>query len=126
MSPLRRYCSFESYWEFEAFDNVLAQQLAAGQLVAAAQPLKDSTVLYQSEAWYQLSGTSEIWVLSTPDNAWRGYFLPLTEALAHQQQLRRRDQRGKMGCLALILLVGAIIVWQAIRLSLNSLPTVSP
>jgi hypothetical protein len=124
---LRRYYGFDSYWEFEALDLALTQHLAAGQLVAVA-PLQPSNAAapYQPEAWYELPSTSEIWVLSTPDNAWRGYFLPLMEAAAYQQQLRRRDQRGKLGCFVVTLLIAAIFVWQAVRLFINSLPTVSP
>jgi hypothetical protein len=50
----------------------------------------------------------------------------VAEAAAYQQQLHRRDQRGKQGCFIVALLVAAAFVWQAVRFFADNLPTVSP
>ena len=49
-------------------------------------------------------------MLSEPDNAWRGYFLPLEEALAHEAALRGADQRARLGCLLGVGPLGALVM----------------
>jgi hypothetical protein len=113
-TALKRYYSFESSQEFEAFEAILTQQLATGQLLPASTPPAVGFLPYLPDACYQLSGSSELWVLSTPDNAWRGFFLPLAHALAHQKQLRSRDERIRLiGLLALVAL--GFIAWHLVK-----------
>ena len=102
---LRRYLRFDSYGAFEAFDAELTRQLSTGQWVAVAPPT-GRPLPGQATAYYQPLGAEQVWALSEPDNAWRGYFLPLEAALAHQRQLRRREQHRRWLGLAGLLLLG--------------------
>ncbi|MCA8830214.1 hypothetical protein [Hymenobacter pini] len=59
---------FSSWWAYEAFEQQLLRK-----------PLK----LLPGEVTrnrYTCAVCGEVWVLSEPDNAWRGYFLPEQEA----------------------------------------------
>ncbi len=114
---LQRYYRFESYWEFEIFNTLLTQQLAANQLVAIPAPAETEQPLpYRASSYYQVSSSQQIWALATPDNALRGYFLPLAEALAYQRKLNDNDRRRKWGCLLLVVLaVGIYFGWLIFR-----------
>ncbi|TFZ65844.1 hypothetical protein E4631_12100 [Hymenobacter sp. UV11] len=116
MSPLKSYYGFASQAEFEAFDAVLTRLLAAGQAaLISQQSAADFLLPYQPDACYELSGTAEQWALATPDNAWRGYFLPVTEAIVYQQQLRRRESRIRSAGLLLLLCLLCFIAWRLLR-----------
>lgn len=104
-----RHYRFDSYQEFAAFDQALTQQLATGQAQAVAPPA--GPVPRQASAYYHPLGFPQPWVLSEPDNAWRGYFLPLDEALTHEAKLRGSDQRARLGCLLVLGLLGALAAW---------------
>ena len=102
-SALQRYPRFENYWTFEAFDAELTRQLSAGQWAAVAPPA-GCPLPHQAVAYYQPCHSGQVWALSEPDNAWRGYFLPLDEAVAGQQWLGRRNHRRRWLAAGLLLL----------------------
>jgi hypothetical protein len=87
---LRGYHRFESYWVFDAFDSELKQKLSRGQLLA------------QPQGRFTCLNCETVWVISEPDNAWRGYFLPEAEVQAH---LRRSQHSSKLGLVVAGLLV---------------------
>ena len=98
---------FPSYWEFEAELQRKRQQLL---------PVPDAPALSLTttapEQLYQCLACGETWALSSPDNAWRGYFLPLAEAVTYGQQLRRTDRNRRVGCLALVLGLAGFTIWR--------------
>ena len=106
------FSGFPSYWEFEAFETKLRQKLMGQQLRQLPNTRLPEFVAMAPEQLYQCLACGETWALSSPDNAWRGYFLPLTEALAHGRQLARRGRARSMGCLVLLLAFACFTVWR--------------
>ena len=104
--------NFPSYWEFEAFEAALQQKLVREQLLPLPSALPRVLTANLLEQQYQCPACNEIWVISTPDNAWRGYFLPLRDAVARGQQLQRSDRNRQVGCLTLLLTVAVFAIWQ--------------
>ena len=101
---------FPSYWEFEAFEAELQRKRQRLLPVPNAPVLNLTTTA--PEQLYQCPACGETWALSSPDNAWRGYFLPLAEAVAYQNQQRQRDQTRPIGCLAFLLVLTGLIIWR--------------
>lgn len=64
------------------------------------------------EQLYQCPTCGDTWALSSPDNAWRGYFLPLAEAVAYGRKRRHRDRNRQLGGLALVLALAGFTIWR--------------
>jgi hypothetical protein len=107
---------FATWQEFESFDQVLESKRAAGQLVMVEKPLSTLSAndLMLVDAYYQCSSCNEIWVLSSPDNAWRGYFLPLEQAKAYVQRVKTSDRAKRIGCLVFIVVTLFSLLWKVI------------
>lgn len=103
---------FPSYWEFEAFEAELQQKLMQQQLIPLSLALIQKPAAMAPEQVYQCSSCGEAWALSSPDNAWRGYFLPLAEVAAHQSQSWQCNRERPIGCLALVLTLAGFIIWR--------------
>ena len=103
---------FPSYWEFEAFEMELQRKRQRQQLLPVPNAPVLSLTKTTPEQLYQCPACGETWALSSPDNAWRGYFLPLAEAVTYGQQLRRTDRNRRVGCLALVLGLAGFTIWR--------------
>lgn len=120
----QRHHGFASYWEFEAFEAALTQQLSSGQAVAvSAAAMLAAAPPYQARAYYRLPGSAQVWALSLPANAWWGYFLPLEEAQTYQRELLQRDQRRRWGYLLVLAIGVAVFLWVRVGRLLGSPPT---
>ena len=108
VKSVRRFPSQHAFTVFE-------QQLAGTNLHAverpAEWPVPPPLTSYEPEAFYQCHTCHDVWALASPDNAWRGYFLPVAAARTYQRQLRRQDARIKY----VALLVVAVVLWWAFR-----------
>ncbi|MDO7850577.1 hypothetical protein [Hymenobacter convexus] len=98
--------TFPSYWEFAVFEAVLHEKLAQQKLFPWQHlPFKapnDS----DTEQLYRCPACGEIWALSQPDNAWRGYFLPQQKAETYRRKLHRQDfAKGLIGGVCLLALI---------------------
>ncbi len=92
------YTRFPSYQRFNGFEAWLHQKLTWHQLRPVARDLTRVDDFAAPEARYSCAGGSETWELAAPDNAWRGYFLPLAQAAAYRRRLRRSDLlKGVLG-----------------------------
>ena len=102
---------FPSYWEFEAFETELRQKLVRRQLLP--QPNAPTTKLTMTgpEQLYQCPSCGETWALSSPDNAWRGYFLPWSELRAHHDGVKLNHRIKLISVALLLLMVLAIFFW---------------
>jgi hypothetical protein len=99
--------SFPSAASFESFDVDLTQKLANHNIKAVAPP----TLKYVSAAFI-CTESQEIWVLSEPDNAWRGFFLPQVEAIRHLAAQTKATTNKQFGCLLIMAFVVLLIIWR--------------
>ena len=104
---------FPNYWEYDAFELELQRLLVSGQLrpvELTGQPLP-----FPYETRYACQSCHEVWAWSAPDNAWRGFFLPAAEASFYLEQLQRKRGIKQFGCLAILLSVLALFLWNNFR-----------
>jgi hypothetical protein len=101
--------SFFSAASFEAFDRDLTHKLTTKQLTAVSVPN-----LKQASAAFLCKDCQEVWILSEPDNAWRGFFLPQMEAIRHLAALEKATTTKQFGCLAVVALGILLFVWRSL------------
>ena len=109
--------SFATWQDFESFTQVLQVKREAGQLIPIEKPVSPSLKadLTAVDAYYQCSSCNEIWALSSPDNAWRGYSLPLKQADAYTQRFNYSDRVKSVGGLILIAAALLFLLWKIAR-----------
>jgi hypothetical protein len=100
---LKAIYSFPSVADFTALDADLTHKLSTKQLTAVSTP-----ALEQASAAFVCPGCPDVWVLSEPDNAWRGFFLPQAEVISHMTKATTTKQ---LGCLVVVALVIWLITW---------------
>jgi hypothetical protein len=106
---------FPSYWEYDSFASLLQQKLEQQHLQPVPADSVDSYSLTHLEQLYHCATCDETWAFSSPDNAWRGYFLPLATADQYCRELRCPSLL-KPGCgLPMLLGIAAYLLWQAFR-----------
>ena len=109
--------SFATWQDYESFSQSLQEKCAVGQQMMVANPTSTSSVndFTAAEAYYQCSSCKEIWALSSPDNAWRGYFLPMKTAVAHVQRVKVSDRMKGIGGLILIVATLIFLLWKMLK-----------
>jgi hypothetical protein len=106
--------SFKTEVAFAVLSAMLTQKIASGQFITMGPASPKPPMTYDADECYECQSCQEFWLLATPDNAWRGFFLPAQDAVAYQQELRHRDKRIRVvSLLALILL--SFVIWRFTR-----------
>jgi hypothetical protein len=54
---------------------------------------------------FECKNCNEIWWISGPDNAWRGYCLKKDNAIAYIQMLQKKEQDARIGLVLLVLFI---------------------
>jgi hypothetical protein len=103
--------SFESQKEFDEFEIAL-QNKCINKKLEIIKPEKTDLTLFDSDSFYKCNSCGEIWSLSIPENAWRGFFLPQKEGIRHVKKLKQKDSDRQIGCLILILILVLIIIFR--------------
>ena len=110
---LRGIDQFTTWQNFEAFAKILQGKVSVGQLELIDKPTSSTNDIMAAEAYYKCSNCQEVWALSSPDNAWRGYFLSIEQANARTQQIETSDRAKRVGCLILIIAALLFALWQS-------------
>ncbi|SFQ23565.1 hypothetical protein [Hymenobacter arizonensis] len=117
---IHRFSSADVFAKFE-------QQLLGTNLQAQGRPaywpVPAPLTAFEPEAFYRCGTCHQIWALAAPDNAWRGYFLPLEAVRAHQRQRQRSDARIKYYVLAMVTAVLWLILTPLAKVDVTQLST---
>ncbi len=114
---LKGISGFATWQVYESVSKVIQAKRAAGQLVVTANPTLNSLVnnFMAVDAYYQCSSCQEIWGLSSPDNAWRGYFLPIKRAVIYMQRVKNLDRAKGIAGLMLVAVVLILTLWKMLK-----------
>jgi len=107
---LHGYPGFDTELTFADFYAQLLKKLAVRALRALPKRA-DAYLPPKAEGLYYCQNCGEVWALSTPDNAWRGYFLPGAQAASYFEKEKRKTRITRAGCLILLLVALAIFLW---------------
>jgi len=106
------YFIFNSQTDFENFDKELNSKLKNN--LTALNCGKSYKEVYFDQ--YQCLHCMTIWNLSTPDNAWRGFFIDNESISQHIDNIKNDDKKkGLIGLLILIIIVGIIVYLTIIK-----------
>jgi hypothetical protein len=112
---LKGIYQFASWPAFDLFD----QQLLASDLLQQSRPRDEaaqaSLSAYEPQHYYQCPKCEQVWALSVPDNAWRGYFLPERDALRYVKRLHRQDKVRRIGGGGVLLVLLLVLIWKLVR-----------
>lgn len=106
---------FDTYHDFEAFEDKLQRKCAKKQLTIVDRQATDYLSTYDSCIFYKCRNCNEVWALSIPDNAWRGFFLPEDKALEYIKRYRKDDKKKSFGCMVVLVISVLIIIWILIQ-----------
>lgn len=103
---------FETYKDFEDFESIVQNKCIAGKLEIIDRH-NDNHPLAGLDPYlfYKCRICDTIWVLSIPENAWRGYFLTQDKAIEYENERKRKEKKGQIGCLIFLLTLTAIVIW---------------
>jgi hypothetical protein len=108
---LKAVYRFPSAASFEAFDVDLTHRLTTQQLTAV--PLPAALAGTQASAAFICAGYQEVWILSDPDNAWRGFFLPQTAAIRQiHSSTNTVTTTRRLGCLVVVAVLVLLCIWR--------------
>ena len=101
------HCFSKGLYTFPTWQNfeIFKQLLLSKQLFEADRPSNEEG---EHKHYYECRSCQEVWVLSEPENSWRGYFLPEESASIYSEKLGRQDKTKRTGCL---LLLGLVVVF---------------
>ena len=105
----KQHYGFPSYTEYEEFEEILDLKTRSKKIQILEGEIENSFMDYRM--YFQCNTCEEIFVLSIPDNAQRGYFLTQEDALKYQDQLYSSDNNKKWGCLVIILILCSLLIY---------------
>jgi hypothetical protein len=95
---------FPSWWQYEAFEQCLFRK--PPDAAAEEAPLAESAVRFACPA------CREVWVLSEPERAWRGCFLPMVVASPYGRRPALREKTRRLGGFGLLLAATLYCGWR--------------
>ena len=102
----KEYKKFSSQTDFENFEKILDLKCQNKILEINTQ----SNEFEDFRMYYQCTYCNEKWVMSIPDNAWRGYFLTEKNAKKYLLSLNKENKNGCYAFLAIIILISLAII----------------
>ena len=103
------FYKFESQNDFEKFESLLDKKCNNLKIEIIDRYEENELSIFDSRLYYKCTNCNENWVMSIPDNAWRGYFLPVATAIKHHEELRRSDKKKAIGCWAVLVVILIIL-----------------
>jgi len=103
---------FDSQKEFEDFETIVQNKCLSKKLTIFKREETDSLVPFDSYDFYKCNSCGEIWTLSIPDNAWRGFLLTRDKGIEYTKKLKEKDKVRRIGCLVIIIVLTLVTVWK--------------
>jgi hypothetical protein len=107
-----KYYKFETQKNFEEFEDKLQNRCFNKKIEVIDRHEENSLSVFDSRLYYKCATCNEKWVMSIPENAWRGYFLPEERAIEYHERLRKSDKNKALGCWVTLAIILVIIIWQ--------------
>jgi hypothetical protein len=111
----KEYYGFPSQTEFEKFEEVLDLKCRSKKVLILESKNEQKGELIDFRMYYKCSSCNENYVMSIPDNAWRGYFLTEQNAIEYHNKLKTSDKNKKYGCLVILILIIAIGIYSIVK-----------
>lgn len=111
----KEYYGFPSQAEFEKFEEVLDLKCGSKKILILESKNEQEGGLTDFRMYYKCNSCNQNYVMSIPDNVWRGYFLTEQNAIEYHNKLKESDKKKKYGCLVILILVIAIGIYSFVK-----------
>ena len=101
----KQYYDFHSQAEFEKFEEILDLKCKSEKIKLLESKNEIESGLIDFRMYYQCNTFKEKFVMSIPDNAWRGYFLTEQNAIEYHEKIKVSDKKKKNAVQSLFLII---------------------
>lgn len=101
----KQYYGFPSQTEFEKFEEILDLKCRSQKIKILESGNEAKGELMDFRMYYECNTCKEKFVMSIPDNAWRGYFLTEQNTIKYHEKLKKSDKEKRNGCFLIIVLI---------------------
>jgi hypothetical protein len=105
---------FDSQKEFEDFETIIQNKCINKKLEIIKREETDFWAPFDSYEFYKCSSCGQIWILSIPESAWRGFFLTQDKGLEYTKQIKENDKIKRIGCLVIIIVLALVTIWDLV------------
>ena len=105
---------FDSQKDFEDFETIVQNKCINKKLTIIKREVTDSFAIFDSYDFYKCNSCGEVWTLSIPDNAWRGFFLTQDKGIEYTKILKEKDKIRRIGCLVIIIVLILVTFWKLV------------
>ena len=105
---------FDSQKEFEDFETIVTNKCINKKFEIIKREETDFWAPFDSYEFYKCSSCGQIWILSIPENAWRGFFLTQDKGREYTKQIKENDKIKKIGCLVIIVVLALVTIWNLV------------
>ncbi len=106
---------FESQIDFVKFELILQKRYSENIIKSVDKINDDHSDFFINYPTYTCCYCGENWVLSVPDNAWRGYFLTLSNAIDLNEFNKIQDKKRRNGCIVVLALLFVVLLYYLIK-----------
>jgi hypothetical protein len=99
---------FDSQKDFEDAETLIDKKINDKQLVLIRDENHEN---WDFKLIYQCTSCKEEWILSIPDNAYRGYLLIKSEAIKKGIRDQSEKKNNSIGCVIILVLIIATILY---------------
>lgn len=103
---------FDSQKEFEDFETIIQNKCITKRLEIIKRAETDFWAPFDSYKFYKCNSCGQTWILSIPENAWRGFFLTQDKGIEYTKKIKKQHTVRKIGCLTIIAIVGLVTIWK--------------
>jgi len=105
---------FDSQKEFDGFQTILTNKCISKKLEIIKREETDYWAPFDPYEFYKCSSCGQIWILSIPDNARKGFFLTQDKGIEYTKKLEEKDKVRRIGCLVIIIVLILVTVWKLV------------
>ncbi|QNF35551.1 hypothetical protein HUW51_23630 [Adhaeribacter swui] len=106
---------FPTQQNFEDFENILQEKCTEGKISVLDMHKTDYLSAFDSNLYFECRTCKEVWILNTPDYAWRGFFLPVDKAIEYKKESNKLDEKRSIGCLIVLIIIAIAIIWNYLK-----------
>jgi len=111
----KEYYGFPSQIEFEKFEELLDRKSRTKKIEILKSGAEYESGLMDFRMYHKCNTCDEKYVMSIPDNAWRGYFLTEQNAVEYHNKIKASDKKKTYGCLLILILLIAIGIYSYVK-----------
>ncbi|PDS21725.1 hypothetical protein [Flavobacterium branchiophilum] len=111
----KQYYGFASQREFEKFEEVLNLKCKSKKIKILESKNEVESGLIDFRMYFKCDSCKIKFVMSIPDNAWRGYFLTEPNAIEYHEKIKTLDKKKKNGFIIMLILIIFFAIYSRLK-----------